>query len=82
MTETMIVLGRRVCGKRNERGLTQKELAQRVRCSPTTISNLEQGKLQTITIEHLKGIARALDISTDYLLAMEEVVSEDEVSVS
>jgi transcriptional regulator with XRE-family HTH domain len=66
--DRMILLGRRVAGKRTERGWTQEELAKRVPCSPTTISNLEQAKLPKFTASNLLKVADALDTSTDYLL--------------
>ncbi|HEY5871254.1 MAG TPA: helix-turn-helix transcriptional regulator [Candidatus Tectomicrobia bacterium] len=63
-------LGERVHVLRRRQRLSQKALADVVGASPTTISNLEQGKLGTIHIDHLVALAHHLNVSTDYLLGL------------
>ena len=48
-------------------GYRRKRSRDVVGASPTTISNLEQGKLGTIHIDHLVALAHHLNVSTDYL---------------
>jgi len=61
-------LGERVHQMRRRLHMSQKALADQIGASPTTISNLEQGKLSTIHTAHLVALARALACTTDYLL--------------
>jgi transcriptional regulator with XRE-family HTH domain len=65
-------LGEEVHRERRRRKWSQKELAQRVDMSPSTLSNLETGKLRTITIVHLLALARTFGRSIDSLLGEEE----------
>lgn len=65
-------LGEEVHRERRRRKWSQKELAQRVDMSPSTLSNLETGKLRTITIVHLLALARAFGRSIDSLLGQAE----------
>ena len=67
---TMQRLGEQVHLLRRRQRLSQKALADAVGASPTTISNLEQGKLGTIHIDHLVALAQQLGVSTDYLLGV------------
>jgi transcriptional regulator with XRE-family HTH domain len=57
--------------ERRRRKWSQKKLAQRVDMSPSTLSNLETGKLRTITIVHLLALARTFGRSIDSLLGEE-----------
>ena len=67
---TMERLGEQVHLLRRRQRLSQKALADAVGASPTTISNLEQGKLGTIHIDHLVALAQQLGVTTDYLLGV------------
>ena len=67
---TMQRLGEQVHLLRRRQRLSQKALADAVGASPTTISNLEQGKLGTIHIDHLVALAQQLGVTTDSLLGM------------
>jgi transcriptional regulator with XRE-family HTH domain len=69
---TMQRLGEQVHLLRRRQRLSQKALADAVGASPTTISNLEQGKLGTLHIDHLVALAQQLGVTTDYLLGIEE----------
>ncbi len=48
--------------KRNEYGITQKELSKRANISNTTLNRLENGKLNTCSVGTLKVIADVLSI--------------------
>ncbi|MCL2052993.1 MAG: helix-turn-helix domain-containing protein [Oscillospiraceae bacterium] len=52
---------------RLNRGLKQKELAEKLNIVKSTISAYELGKI-TPTAENLISLARFFDVSTDYLL--------------
>lgn len=52
---------------RNEKGLSQKELAERAGLNIKLISKYETNTIAP-KLESLKKIARALDVTTDYLL--------------
>lgn len=57
---TLLGVGRRVCEVREERGMTQEGLAERI---PMEIRNLRRIELgtQNVTVRTLAKIARALD---------------------
>ena len=52
---------------RNERKMTQEELAEKSGVSRTIISGLENGTLSTTTTQTLAKIARALDTSVNLI---------------
>jgi transcriptional regulator with XRE-family HTH domain len=66
--EIMRELGLRVGLLRRRKHLSQQELAARVAASPTTISNIEQGKMTGLHLDHLVGLAQVLETSPNDLL--------------
>jgi transcriptional regulator with XRE-family HTH domain len=66
--EIMRELGLRVGMLRRRKHLSQQELAARVAASPTTISNIEQGKMTGLHLDHLVGLAQVLETSPNELL--------------
>ena len=66
--EIMRELGLRVGLLRRRKHLSQQELAARVAASPTTISNIEQGKMTGLHLDHLVGLALVLETSPNDLL--------------
>ena len=50
---------------------SQAEIAKQAGMSSTTLSNIEQAKAPTITVEHLVALARVLRTSPGYLLGLE-----------
>lgn len=70
--EFMQALGERVHTLRRRKGESQQEIAFAVGASPTTISNIEKGKVGTITLDHLLGLARELGVSPNELLGWHE----------
>jgi transcriptional regulator with XRE-family HTH domain len=67
----MHTLAERVHVLRRRERYSQAEIAKQARMSPTTLSNIEQAKAPTITVEHLVALAQVLGTSPDYLLGME-----------
>ena len=66
----MRTLAERVHLLRRRQRYSQAEIAKRADMSPTTLSNIEQAKAPTITVEHLVALARVLGTSPDALLGM------------
>ena len=60
-------LGRQIRGLREEAGLKQDDLAERVGLSRASIANIEGGK-QAVPIHLLVAIAQTLDITIDRLV--------------
>lgn len=55
---------------RNQKGMTQKELAEKIGTTPATISAYEssrEGKKISPALENLVAVARVLNVSIDYL---------------
>lgn len=61
-------LAQKVKKLREEKGLSQEKLARLADVSNNTIVNIEAGKQNNPTIETLKRIAKALEISVDNLI--------------
>lgn len=64
-------IGLRIRLWREEAGLTQEELGQRVRLTRTSITNIEAGG-QKVQVDVLYAIAQALNVSLDRFLPPEE----------
>jgi transcriptional regulator with XRE-family HTH domain len=65
-------LGEKIERLRRERGLTQQELADRAGVSQAIISRLERKARTNVHADVLKGLAKALGCTTDYLVGMHE----------
>lgn len=61
-------LGETVRRLRTKKGLSQGKLARLADVSNNTIVNIEAGKQDNPTIETLKGVAKALEVSVDDLI--------------
>lgn len=58
-----LVIELRIGNAIRERGLTQKELAEKAGIRPAAISQLARGYIERLNIEHLEKIANALQIT-------------------
>ena len=67
----MRTLAERVYVLRRRQRYSQAEIAKQADMSSTTLSNIEQAKAPTITVEHLVALARVLGTSPGYLLGLE-----------
>lgn len=67
-----MAIGKRVHRLRQKCKLTQQELATRAKVSQAIISKLETDERDNVTSDVLKGLARALGCTTDYLVGMHE----------
>jgi DNA-binding Xre family transcriptional regulator len=73
-------LGKKVYRLRVERKLTQQELAERAGVSQAIISRLETDDRTNVTSDVLKGLAKVLGCTTDYLVGMHEDEDKDEAA--
>lgn len=67
----MKAIGERIKKSRNDKGLSLRELATKVKLSASFLSQIEQGKASP-SIENLKKIATSLDVKVSYLIEDEE----------
>lgn len=74
-TET---IGQRIARLRKERGLTQKQLAEKVGIIQVLVSDYEKGKLR-LHAEMVVRFAQALGVKTDEFLGLSENASEKAV---
>ncbi|WP_407969040.1 helix-turn-helix domain-containing protein [Bacillus altitudinis] len=72
------MLSKRIKSVRKEKGLTQKELAKRLKTTKGTISNYENGH-STPSNFMLKDLADVLNTTTDFLLGRTENISSEQV---
>jgi transcriptional regulator with XRE-family HTH domain len=61
-------IGRRIAGKRTERGLSQTQLGVQAHVAQNTISALEVGLHAGLSLGILTAIADILQVSLDYLV--------------
>lgn len=67
-----MTMGERLRKRRQELGLSQRELARRLGARYATISDLERGVREEMTIALLRKLARALGVTSDWLIGMYE----------
>jgi repressor LexA len=67
----MAQLSERLRQLRKQGGLTQKDLEARSGVPQNTISRIEIGGVQEISTRTLIALARALQVTTDYLLGLD-----------
>ena len=70
-------LGERVRELRLKKGLTLESLAERVGSSKSYMWEIENKEVSRPSAEKLHLIAQALETTTDYLLAIDEVTEAD-----
>ena len=63
-----MAFGQRIKALREEKGLSQSELARQCGVAQATISRLESGALQDVQTSTARALARALGVSVDYLI--------------
>ena len=69
--------GKRMRDRRRELRVTQAQLAEMVGTAQARISQIENGESEP-SIDVLMRLARALGVTTDYLLGMEDSEGETE----
>jgi transcriptional regulator with XRE-family HTH domain len=67
------VLATRLKATRESRALSQTALARRIRTSQGLLSVIEAGKRPEVSAMVVARLARALDVSADYLLGLTDV---------
>ena len=65
--EVVHMLGTRIAALRRRAGLSQSELARRLRISPSAVGMYEQGRREPAA-DTLVRLAEIFSVSTDYLL--------------
>jgi transcriptional regulator with XRE-family HTH domain len=73
-----MILGPRIAAARKSKGLTQKELAERLDLATGTIQQYELGKRRP-DVDVLKSIANIMDVSVDSLVRTDEPDDEYEM---
>ena len=66
-----IMIGKRIKDERQLKGLTQSQLAEKIGTTQSTIGKYEREELQP-NIEVIIKICKVLEISSDYLLGLED----------
>ena len=70
------IVGERIVILRRRKGLTQPELAHQTGMGISTLNRIEKGH-QSMAMEKVVALARALNTSADYLLGLSEDPGED-----
>ena len=74
-------LGKFIRGKRTEKGLSQRELANAAGISNAEISRLEAGKRKASSPAVFKAIAKALNVPVEVLLEKSGIIEEGKRAV-
>ncbi|MGN1217075.1 MAG: helix-turn-helix domain-containing protein [Phocaeicola sp.] len=61
-------MGKRIKQVRQEKNLTQRDIAEKVNVAPSTIMRYEQGTISDIKIPVIESIAKALNVNPSWLL--------------
>jgi transcriptional regulator with XRE-family HTH domain len=69
-----MLLSKRLRTIRRAKDLTQQELATLAGVNYVTISRIEGGDAEKVRVKTIMHLARALDVTTDELLGMDEFV--------
>ena len=75
------MLGERIGALRRARGLSQAQLAQLLKISPSTMGMYEQGRREP-SLQTVVALSRQLEVSTDFLLTGRAVTREEAVLLS
>jgi len=67
-------VGQRIARTRRARGLTQKQLGERIGTERTLVTDYEIGRLR-LSGEMIARFALALDVSTDFILGLSDMPS-------
>ena len=67
------MIGKRLRQRRRELDITQEQLAKVSGVPQYHISGIERGRIKEIKSDTLRKLARALRISADWLLELEEI---------
>lgn len=70
----MTTIGNRLKDVREEKGLTQRDVARAAGISQSTYSDLERGDSAGRSLEVLAQVAKGIGVSADYLLGIEQEV--------
>ena len=73
---TKLLLGKLIRKLRKQKGLSLRQLAEKVSVSFVNIAHIENGRIVT-SEEVIKELAKALDYDVDKLLAAADSVNED-----
>ena len=70
-------LGDIIARKRQQKGLSQRELATAVKVSNSTIARLERNEIQLPGTELIRALASMLDLDYNYLLAKTQQIDDE-----
>lgn len=73
MEDKKILIGRRIKQRREELGLTQEDLGNKLFLNKSTIQRYESGKVEKIKIPVLHAMAKALDVNPEWLALKTDV---------
>ena len=67
-----IVMGQRIHDKRREYGYTLRDLADKLKVSPQTISKWELGKVKNIDRDYISKMATLFHVTPEWLMHLED----------
>jgi len=77
-----VSLAERVQVKRQEKRMTQAELAKKANITQATISRLESGEVTQLKSDKLRDLAAALGVSVDFLVGKKDRIEFEDALVN
>lgn len=75
------MLGPRIAALRRNAGLSQSELAQKLKISPSAVGMYEQGRREP-SVDTLAALAKVFGVSIDYLVTGKAASDQEQETVS
>jgi transcriptional regulator with XRE-family HTH domain len=75
-------ISERIGDLRTSRKLSQKELSEMAGIAPSQLSRIESGKMKTISSDILIKLAKALHVSTDYIVGLTTISTPKNYDIS
>jgi len=75
-------INKRIKDLREDKDLTQKKLCEIADITPSQLSRIEKGEIQTISSDILIKLAKVFDVSTDYILGLTHISSQKNYDIS
>lgn len=75
-------IGRRLAQARKKKGMTSKELAERIAVAPSTITRYEKGDIAKIKLPVIEAIARVLGVNPMWVLGKSDCETVEAMKAS
>ena len=72
-----MTFGEFIKGKRTEKGINLRKLAELVNIAPAYLSDIEKGKRNSPSLEKMEKIAEVLELTSEEIITMKDLAASD-----